>query len=188
MRPRGCLYRPRYSHDTLFENVYRLTERSTAYFGGHLYLRYPGPALHTGPRELAPDADVLGAFVQVLDDALDVRPLDAQRTVFHLTGGFDSGTAAMQAAQRHLGELNTAALLISGPGRVQQVRRRKQMRAAAPFGPRDDIVDAAVELPLHPACARIRAEPISPYEEPPFRDLTEGLTLGAATLWGVSAP
>ncbi len=163
---RLLLYRPRYSHDTLFENVYRLTERSTAHFGGHLYLRYPAPALHTGPRKLAPGADVLGAFVQALDDALNVRPLDAGRTVFHLTGGFDSGTAAMRAAQRHPGELATAALLISGPGRAQQVRRCKQLRAAVPFGPRDDVIDAAVEFPLHPACARVRGEPISPYEEP----------------------
>ncbi|MFF9897689.1 hypothetical protein [Streptomyces longispororuber] len=84
------LYRPRYNHD-LFEGTHRLTGRSTA------HLRYPAPALHTGPRELAPDADVFGAFVQALGDALDVRPLDAPRTVFHLTGGFDSGTAAARA-------------------------------------------------------------------------------------------
>nr|WP_246260421.1 asparagine synthase [Streptomyces typhae] len=163
---RLLLYRPRYSHDTLFDGIHRLTERSTAHFGGHLYLRYPEPALHTGPRELTPGADVLGAFAQALDGALDVRPLDAQHTVFHLTGGFDSGTAALRAAQRYPGKLNTAALLIAGPGRAQQVRRRREMRAAVPFGPLDDVVDATVELPLHPACARVRGEPISPYEEP----------------------
>ncbi|MEV0504291.1 asparagine synthase, partial [Streptomyces spectabilis] len=169
---RLLLYRPRYSHDTLFEGIHRLTERSTAHFGGHLYLRYPEPALHTGPHELAPGADVLGAFVQALDDALDLRPLDAPRTVFHLTGGFDSGTAATRAAQRHPGQLNTAALLISGPGRAQQVRRRKAMRAAVPFGARDDVVDAAVEVPLQPGCARVRGEPVSPYEEPLHRPFT----------------
>lgn len=163
---RLLLYRPRYSHDTLFGGIHRLTERSVAHFGGHLYLRYPTPALHTGPRELVPDADVLGAFVQALDDALDVRPLDAQHTVIHLTGGFDSGTAATRAAQRHPGRLNTAALLIAGPGRSQQVRRRKEMRTAVPFGPQDDVIDAAAELPLSSACARVRGELISPYEEP----------------------
>ncbi|MFJ9028280.1 hypothetical protein ACIRQP_07100 [Streptomyces sp. NPDC102274] len=83
---RLLLYRPRYGSDTLFTGVHRLTERACAHFGGHLFLRYPSPALHTGPRELAPDADVLRAFVQALDDALDVRPLDPDRTLFHLTG------------------------------------------------------------------------------------------------------
>ncbi len=172
---RLLLYRPRYSHDTFFTGIHRLTERFTAFYGGHLHLHYPEPSLHAGPRELVPDADVPGAFVQALDDALDVRPLDAERSVFHLTGGFDSGTVATRAAQRYPGVLGTAALLIDGPGREQQIRRRKEMRNAVPFGPWDAVADAAVDLPLHPECARVRGEAISPYEEPlhyPFVRMT----------------
>jgi hypothetical protein len=180
---RLLLYRPRYSHDTVFEGIHRLTERSTAHYGGHLYLRSPTPAFHTGPRELVPDADVLGAFIHALDDALDLRPLDAERTVFHLTGGFDSGTIATRAAERFPNVLGTAALLIAGRGRAQQTRRRKEMRAAVPFGPWDTVADAAVDLPLHPECARVRGEPISPYEEPlhhPFARLTSQIAAHGA--------
>lgn len=112
---RLLLYRPRYSRHTLFTGIHRLTERSTAHYGGHLYLRHPAPALHSGPRQLAPDADVQKAFVQCLDDALDLRPLDPERTHFHLTGGFDSGTIATRAAERFPGQLNTSALLSEAP-------------------------------------------------------------------------
>jgi hypothetical protein len=172
---RLLLYRPRYSHDTLFTGIHRLTERSTAYYGGHLYLRYPEPALHAGPQKLASDADVLGAFINTLDDALNVRRFDPERTVFHLTGGFDSGSIATRAAQRFPGVLGTSALLIAGPRREQQNQRRKEMRAAVPFGPLDIVADAAVDLPLHPECSRVCGKPISPYEEPlhyPFARMT----------------
>jgi len=49
---RLLVYRPRYSHQTVFTGIHRLTERSTAHFGGTLYLRYPAPALHGTPRAL----------------------------------------------------------------------------------------------------------------------------------------
>lgn len=180
---RLLIYRPRYSHDTLFTGIHRLTERSTAYFGGDLYLRYPAPALHCGPRELAPDADVLGALIQAIDNALDVRPLDPSTTVFHLTGGFDSGTVATRAAQRYPGQLRTAALLIGGSGREQQIWRRKKIRDAVPFGDRDELLDSMVNAPLHPQCARVQGELISPYEEPlhyPFTRLAHVLAARGA--------
>lgn len=161
---RLLLYRPRYSTDTLFTGIHRLTERATAHFGGHLFVRYPSPALHARPRELAPDADVLGAFVRAVDDAMDVRPLAPERTLFHLTGGFDSGTVATRAAQRFPGLLNTATLLVGGPGRAQQIRRRAEMRAAVPFGELDLVVDAMVDLPLRPECQRVQGAAINPYE------------------------
>ncbi|OKH88501.1 asparagine synthase-related protein [Streptomyces uncialis] len=176
---RLLLYRPRYSHDTLFTGIHRLTERSTAYFGGHLFLRYPAPALHSRPRELAPGADVEAAFVQALDDALDLRPLDPDRCHFHLTGGFDSATVATRAAQRFPGRLGTSALLIGGPGRPQQIRRRSEMRSAVVFGRCDELVDALRYLPLHPECLRVQGEPISPYEDPlhfPFVTLAQRIT------------
>ncbi|WP_131748669.1 asparagine synthase [Frankia sp. Cppng1_Ct_nod] len=169
---RLLLYRPRYGTETFFDGVHRLTERATASYGGHLHLHYPEPALHGTPRELATDADVLSAFVQAMDDALDLRPLDPARTVFHLTGGFDSGVMATHAAVRHPGQFHTAALLIGGPGRAQQIHRRAQIRAALPFGSRDDLVDSMHDAPLHPDCDRVRGELISPYEEPLHRPFT----------------
>lgn len=180
---RLLIYRPRYSSDTPFRGIHRLTERATAHYGGHLFLRYPDPALHSGPRDLAPDADVLGAFVEAMDDAMDLRPLDPAKTVFHLTGGFDSGTLATRAAERFPGQLNTSALLIGGPGRAQQIRRRKEMRAAVPFADRDTLIDAMVDTPLHHDCARAHGALISPYEEPlhyPFTRMTKALAAHGA--------
>ncbi|CAI7977076.1 Asparagine synthase [Frankia sp. Hr75.2] len=171
-------FRPRYGSETLFEGIRRLTERATAHYGGGLYISYPEPALHRRPRALADGADVLGAFRDAIDTALDLRPLDQDTTAWHLTGGFDSGVIATRAAQRWPNQLTTAALLIGGPGREQQIRRRAQMRTRLPFSAHDTLVDALTEPPLHPGCARLQGEPISPYEEPlhhPFRLLTQAL-------------
>ncbi|GCD41804.1 asparagine synthase [Streptomyces paromomycinus] len=180
---RLLLYRPRYSSDTVFTGIQRLTERATAHFGGALFLRYPEPALHSGPRQLAEDADVLGAFVGAMDGAWDLRPLDTVTTALHLTGGFDSGVLATRVAERFPDRFATAALLIGGPGRAQQLRRRQQMREAVRFAEPDLLLDAMVTAPLHRDCARVNGELISPYEEPlyhPFQRLAEGLAANGA--------
>ncbi|MBB5933845.1 asparagine synthase-related protein [Streptomyces zagrosensis] len=173
---RLLIYRPRYSQETVFQGIHRVTERATAHFGGHLHVQYPEPALHSGPRELADTADVLGAFVAAMDDALDARPLDAEATVFHLTGGFDSGTVATRAAERLPGQYATSTLLIAGPGRESQLRRRAQIRDAVSFAGTDLIVDATETGVLAPGCVRRSGGRISPYEEPlhhPFTRMTQ---------------
>lgn len=175
---RLLIYRPRYSTETVFRGIHRVTERTTAIYGGHLHLHYPEPALHSGPRELAPDADVLGAFVDAMDDALDLRPLDSVNTVLHLTGGFDSGTVGTRLAERYPDRFSTSALLIAGPGRPHQIRRRSEIIKALPFAEPDHLIDTMEHPPLSPECARVRGEMISPYEEPlhrPFTRLTEVL-------------
>jgi asparagine synthetase B (glutamine-hydrolysing) len=175
---RLLIYRPRYSTETVFRGIHRVTERATAIYGGHLHLHYPEPILHSGPRELAPDADVLGAFVEAMDDALDLRPIDRTATVLHLTGGFDSGTVGTRLAERYPGRFPTAALQIAGPGRTHQIRRRSEILATLPFAEPDHLVDALEYAPLSRECARVRGERISPYEEPlhrPFTVLTEDL-------------
>ncbi|RBQ18647.1 asparagine synthase [Spongiactinospora rosea] len=172
---RLLIYQPRYGSETLFTGIGRLTERAKAVFGGALHLHYPEPALHLRPRDLAPDGDVLAALTQTIDAALDLRPLDPAATVFHLSGGFDSGVIATRAAVRRPGQITTAALQVIGAGRAQQDRRRAQMRAALPFGETDLLIDCADAPPLHPDCPRVRGEAISPYEEPlflPFHRLT----------------
>jgi asparagine synthase (glutamine-hydrolysing) len=134
---RMLAYHPRYSYETAFTGIWRLTERAAATFGGDLYVRYPEPVPHATPRELADSADVLTAFAQAIDAALDLRPLDPGTTTFHLTGGLDSGSIAARAARRHPGALNTATLVITGPGREHQLRRRSEILSRLPFGPRD---------------------------------------------------
>jgi asparagine synthase (glutamine-hydrolysing) len=71
---RMLAYHPRYSYETAFTGIWRLTERAAATFGGDLYVRYPEPVPHATPRELADSADVLTAFAQAIDAALDLRP------------------------------------------------------------------------------------------------------------------
>ncbi|MGW4662998.1 asparagine synthase [Streptosporangium sandarakinum] len=180
---RLLIYRPRYGAETLFTGIHRLTERAVATFGGALDLHYPEPALHVRPRALAEDGDVLAAFTEAIDNALDRRPFRPDTTAFHLTGGFDSGTIATWAARRWPGQLSTGALLVIGAGRKQQLRRRKQLRDGLPFGERDFLVDCRHYPPLHPDCARVRGDVISPYEEPlhyPFAQLTAQLVSNGA--------
>ena len=85
---------------------------------------------------------------------------------------------------RRPGTVCTAALLIDGPGRAQQQARRGEIRKALPFARQDFLVDAAVNLPLDPRCARVRGRAISLYEEPlhfPFALLTDQLAEAGAT-------
>ncbi len=169
---RLLVYQPRYGTETLFSGIRRLTERATAVYGGSLHLHYPEPALHVEPRDLVPGADVLAALTDTIDAAIDLRPLDPSSTVFHLTGGFDSGIIATRAACRWPGRVTTAALKVTGAGRPQQDRRRAQILAALPFSGTDLTVDCDGARPLAPECPRARGDLISPYEEPLFLPFT----------------
>jgi hypothetical protein len=170
---RMLAYHPRYSCETAFTGIWRLTERAVATFGGDLYIRYPDPVPHATPRDLADGADVLAAFAGAIDAALSLRPLDPAATTFHLTGGLDSGSIATQATRRWPGTLNTATLVISGPGREHQIRRRYEILGRVPFGPHDVQVDTREQLMFSPDCGRTRGEPISPYDEPLYVHMTE---------------
>jgi asparagine synthase (glutamine-hydrolysing) len=178
---RMLAYHPRYSYETAFTGIWRLTERATATFSGELYIRYPDPVRHAAPRELADGADVLTAFASAIDTALDLRPLDPATTTFHLTGGLDSGSIAVRAARRYPSMLNTATLVITGPGRDHQLRRRSEILGRIPFGPRDIQVDAAERLLFGPDCDRTSGALVSPYDEPLYAHMTE-LNTRIATL------
>ncbi|MFD0686006.1 asparagine synthase [Actinomadura fibrosa] len=174
---RLLIYRPRYSTDTPFTGIRRLTERATASFGGDLVISYPDPVVHAEPRDLARGdangADVLAAFVAGIDTALDARPIDPAATVCHLTGGLDSGSIGARAAYRWPGQLNTATLIVTGPGRPHQIRRRDEMREQIPFGPRDLALDIGERLLFGPGCDRVRGELVSPYDEPLYELFSE---------------
>lgn len=183
---RMLAYHPRYSCETAFTGIWRLTERATATFGGDLFIRYPDPVPHAGPRELADGADVLTAFGKAIDAALSLRPTDPATTTFHLTGGLDSGSIATRAALHWPGQLNTATLVITGPGREHQIRRRGEILSRVPFGPHDVQVDTVSLLMFGPDCDRTRGELVSPYDEPLYEHMTALNTriaaLGARTV------
>ncbi|WP_239647495.1 asparagine synthase-related protein [Nocardiopsis baichengensis] len=124
------------------------------------------PALHRVPRRLAPDADVVGVFLATMDAAMDRRPWADSTTLFHLTGGFDSGTVATRGAERHPGLFPTATLLIGGPGRKQQIRRRAEMRERVRFADPDLVIYAMEYPPLAPGCRWVAGHPVSPTEDP----------------------
>jgi hypothetical protein len=168
---RMLAYHPRYSYETAFTGIWRLTERAVATSGGDLYIRYPDPVPHARPRELAGGADVLAAFAKAIDTALDLRPIDPETTTFHLTGGLDSGSIATSAAHRWPAKLNTATLIITGPGREHQVRRRNEILSRLPFGHHDVQVDTTGLLMFGPNCDRARGELISPYDEPLYEHM-----------------
>ncbi|MGI5171713.1 asparagine synthase [Spirillospora sp. CA-253888] len=163
---RMLVYRPRYSTDICFAGIWRLTERAVATFGGDLVIRYPDPVPHAEPRELVDGADVLAAFTAGIDAALDARPLEPDLTLAHLTGGLDSGSIGTRTARRWPGRIDTATLIVIGPGRAQQIRRRTEIRARVPFGGRDLCLDTRDLMMFTPECARVRGEPVSPYDEP----------------------
>ena len=169
---RMLAYHPRYSCETAFTGIWRLTERATATFAGDLFIRYPDLVPHARPRKLADGADVLAAFGAAIDAALGLRPLDPATTTFHLTGGLDSGSIAARAARRHPGQLNTATLVITGPGRQHQIRRRAEILSRVPFGPHDVQVDTASLLMFGPDCDRTRGELVSPYDGPLYEHMT----------------
>ncbi|MFD0899083.1 asparagine synthase [Actinomadura sediminis] len=170
---RLLIYQPRYSTETAFTGIYRLTERATATFGGDLVISYPEPVVHAEPRELVDGADVLTAFVEAIDTALDARPLEPAATVCHLTGGLDSDSIGTRAARRWPGQVDTATLIVIGPGREQQIRRRAEMRDRVPFGPHDLQVDTRGRLMFGPFCARVRGDLVSPYDEPLYQHFDE---------------
>ncbi|MEV5829172.1 asparagine synthase [Spirillospora sp. NPDC052242] len=177
---RLLIYQPRYTAETAFSGIRRLTERATATFGGDLVITYPDPVVHAEPRELVEGADVLTAFVEGIDAALDARPLEPLATVCHLTGGLDSGSIGTCAAKRWPGQIDTATLIVIGPGREQQIRRRAEMRDRVPFGPHDLRVDTRDRLMFGPSCARVRGELVSPCDEPLHQHFVELNALIAA--------
>jgi hypothetical protein len=169
---RMLAYHPRYSIETAFTGIWRLTERAVATFSGDLYIRYPDPVSHAAPRDLADGADVLSAFANAIDAALCLRPLDLVATTFHLTGGLDSGSIATQATRHWPGTLDTATLVITGPGREHQVRRRREILGSVPFGLHDVQVDTRERLMFGADCDRTLGGLVSPYDEPLYEHMT----------------
>lgn len=171
----------RYTHRTCFTGLYRVTERATALFeNGRLNVRLPEPAEHSAARTLKPDADVLGAYGELLDGVLDRHVFDPETTSAHLSGGMDSGVTATHAAYRYPGRILASAMLVPGPGGAQQRRRRADMVRLSDF--RADITTVAAKLPpLHPAGDRAQGRFVSPYEEP-YYEATNALLVDLAGL------
>lgn len=156
----------RYSSDTAFAGVYQLTERAMATFrSGELTLTYPEAALHTRPRQLRDDADVIAAYTKTLGAAISSHVYDPSASAVELSGGMDSANVAMSLAAAHQGEVTACAMMIGGDGGRQQLRRRTEMMEGGRFAA--DVQLEALKLsPLHPSGNRANGYWVSPYEEP----------------------
>lgn len=154
----------RYTTETAWHGLQRLTERATASFGRHgLTISHPDIALHSRPRSLASGADVLGGYETVLEHVVSQRHFDPGTTAVELSGGMDSANVALTLGKLHPGELTSCALMLGGTPGPQQIRRRRPLVERCGF---DDILVPILEfLPLAPNGPRL-AHQVSPYEEP----------------------
>lgn len=161
---RRLTMRPRYGHAMFATGLHRVTERATAHYDGTLTVHYPAAAPHTRARTLRPDADVLGAYEALLDQALDRHVYDPDATAVQLSGGLDSANVAMALAAQHPGRITTGAMTLDGEAGAQQDRRRAEMLTHGGF--RTDVrVPAIAYPPLHPCGTRARGAPVTPYED-----------------------
>ncbi|WP_171146128.1 asparagine synthase [Streptomyces sp. S3(2020)] len=146
--------RHRYSADTLFEGVHRLTERATATFTTTgLTIHYPEPAQHVlEPRTLRAGVDPVGTFDALLTEVVaEWRPA-ASCIGVEVSGGADSSNVALSTAAADFGSVHTFGLLMGGRiGRLQQARRRELVER---LGLRDTSVPAMQHPPFVPGGVR----------------------------------
>lgn len=154
--------RHRYSADTLFHGVYRLTERATAVFTiAGLTILYPEPAQHVlEPRRLRAGVDPVDAFDALLTEAVAGWRSTAKCVGVEVSGGADSGNVALSTAAAGFGSVLTFGLLMGGRiGRLQQDRRRMLVDH---LGLRDTAVPAMLHPPFVPGGVRERGMPHDP--------------------------
>ncbi|MFI2203945.1 asparagine synthase [Streptomyces sp. NPDC020192] len=152
----------RYSADTLFDGVYRLTERATAVFTtAGLTILYPEPAQHVlEPRRLRPGVDPVDAFDALLTEVAAGWLSTASCVGVEVSGGADSGNVTLSAAAAGFGSVRTFGLLMGGRiGRLQQDRRRMLVDH---LGLRDTAIPAMQHPPFVPGGVRGRGLPHDP--------------------------
>jgi asparagine synthase (glutamine-hydrolysing) len=107
----------RYTSQTLFEGVYRLTERASATFTtSGLSIHYPEPAEHVlEPRTLRPGVDPLAALDELLTDVIRQVPTATGCVGVELSGGADSGNVALTVNAARFPEVHSFGLLVEAP-------------------------------------------------------------------------
>lgn len=161
--------RLRYSAETVFSGVFRVTERACVEttFTGALRVRYPDDALHSSPRPLADGADVVEAYESLVGTVIAGHVYDPAATLVELSGGVDSASTALSLASGPGGSMvRTGAVILDGERGAQQARRRKVLIRACGFRGRDFTVRGPGLPPLHPDGERARTGRVSPYDEP----------------------
>jgi asparagine synthase (glutamine-hydrolysing) len=154
-------WRALYNTETLFQDVYTLTERATARFdGADLTIVYPEPAEHALPRELRPGADPVAVWDRLLAEVTGRWQVDPGRTAVELSGGMDSAAVAAALTDLH-GGTRTGVLSLPGEPGAQQMARRAEMIDVLGLGP-DHVVPVAEHAPFRPGGARRLGLPFTP--------------------------
>ncbi|NUK22721.1 asparagine synthase-related protein [Streptomyces lunaelactis] len=152
----------RYTSETLFEGVYRLTERASATFtSSGLSIHYPEPAEHVlEPRTLRPGVDPLAALDELLTGVIREAPTATGCVGVELSGGADSANVALAVNAARFPEVYSFGLLVGGStGRQQRERRRAFVEHC---GFRDTATPAMQHPPFSPGSVRALRKPHDP--------------------------
>ncbi|MWA04317.1 hypothetical protein F8568_028850 [Actinomadura sp. LD22] len=154
-----------YSTQTIFREVYTLTERATACFDGKgLDIVYPSAARHALPRELRSGADPVAVLEGLLTEVTGQWRAAPGRTAIELSGGMDSAVVAVALSDLHRASphsVHTAVLNLPGEAGVQQMSRRDELIERLGLGP-DHVVPVAEHAPFKPGGVRRAGVPFAP--------------------------
>ncbi|TQM10190.1 asparagine synthase (glutamine-hydrolysing) [Pseudonocardia kunmingensis] len=154
--------RHRYSHDTVFPAITRLTAGTHAVWrpGSGLSLRYPDPAHHVlRPRTLRAGADPIAGFTALLDHALaGVVSGPEEIVAVEMSGGLDSANIAVSAI--HHGALVAGGIDVYG--RTGRAQRQRRSLISAHLRLPIETVSAVEHLPLDPDGSRVPSRPHQP--------------------------
>ncbi|PCJ91618.1 MAG: hypothetical protein COA50_16415 [Flavobacteriaceae bacterium] len=118
-----------YSKNTLFLDMYRLTERSVLHWKGNntLKITYPPSLEQPYAKKLKPDSDVLGMFEEILRHSM-ARWIhsDIPRPSVELSSGLDSGIVAVIASSLTTNKLGSYGLLVMNELKAPQITRRNE--------------------------------------------------------------
>ncbi|WP_455359434.1 asparagine synthase-related protein [Streptomyces sp. SYSU K21746] len=152
----------RYTSETLFEGVYRLTERASATFTpSGLSIHYPEPAEHVlEPRALRAGVDPLAALAELLTGVIREAPTATGCVGVELSGGADSGNVALGVKAARFPEVHSFGLLVGGSTGGQQRERRRVFVEHCGF--RDTAIPAMQHPPFSPGGVRALCKPHDP--------------------------
>ncbi|GGM67747.1 hypothetical protein GCM10012275_42930 [Longimycelium tulufanense] len=152
----------RYSTDTLFRDVYRLTERATASATPERFsIEYPKPAAHVmQPRKLRQGVDPIKEFDHLLTEKVSRYRCEPTEIGVELSGGVDSANVALSVARLFPQQVRSYGLIM--PGDVGEQQRSRRDRFVQTIGTLDTTVTASHHPPFSPAGVRARGIPHDP--------------------------
>lgn len=122
-----------YNNETIFPGILRVTERSTVRVSttGVVTVDLPVDAASFDRSNVAPGADVAGAYMAALRDSIESMLHRDAHVISELSGGFDSSNVTMAAADALGYGLETYGLIFPGEAGANQSARRATLISRA---------------------------------------------------------